>query len=207
MSTTVYLLRHGKTIGDNERRYKGHTDVPLSDDGIRQAARSAQYIKRYATRGIQRIYCSDLSRTIESAEMIGKPFDLTPVKVEGLRERHFGRWEGMTFDEVSQNYPQEFDQWAKNPLAFSPIDGESTLDVSARVMPVFYDIIAKHRDESIVVVAHGGVNRVILATLIGVPLENLFRIEQDFNCINIIEFHADLPVVKALNYVAEFNCP
>ncbi|MBF0608296.1 MAG: histidine phosphatase family protein [Candidatus Magnetobacterium sp. LHC-1] len=214
MTTTVYLLRHGKTIGDNERRYKGHTDVPLSDEGIKQAARSARYIKKrecpaaikgHASTGIQGLYCSDLSRTIESAEMIGKPFNLSPIKVEGLRERHFGRWEGMTFDEVSQTYPQEFDLWAKNPLAFSPIDGESTLDVSARVMPVFYDIIAGHKNEAIVIVAHGGVNRVILATLLGVPLENLFRIEQDFNCINIIEFHEDLPVVKALNYVAEFN--
>ncbi|MBF0338501.1 MAG: histidine phosphatase family protein [Nitrospirae bacterium] len=207
MTTTVYLLRHGRTIGDNERRYKGHTDVPLSQEGISQAARSARYIKKHAATGIQCLYCSDLSRTIESAEMIGKPFNLRPITVEGLRERHFGRWEGMTFDEVSQTYPQAFELWAKNPLAFSPIDGESTLDVSARVMPVLYDIIEGHKNEAIVIVAHGGVNRVILATLLGVPLENLFRIEQDFNCINIIEFHEDLPVVKALNYVAEFNCP
>ncbi|MBF0591666.1 MAG: histidine phosphatase family protein [Nitrospirae bacterium] len=203
MPTTVYLLRHGRTIGDNERRYKGHTDVPLSDAGIKQAARSAQYIKRHAVEGIKHLYCSDLSRAIHSAEMVGRPFDLKPITVEGLRERHFGRWEGMTFEEVTQCYPQEFDQWAKNPLAFSPVDGESTLDVSARTMPVFYDILGRHTNEAIAIVAHGGVNRVILANLLGVPLENLFRIEQDFNCINIIEFHADLPVIKALNYIAE----
>ncbi|MBF0342904.1 MAG: histidine phosphatase family protein [Nitrospirae bacterium] len=203
MFTTLYLLRHGRTIGDNERRYKGHTDVPLSDEGIKEAARSAQYIKKHAAKGLKHVYCSDLSRAIKSAEMIGRPFDLTPITVEGLRERSFGKWEGMTFDEVMQGYPQEFGQWATNPLQFSPVDGENTLDVCSRTMPVFYDILNKHKNESIAIVAHGGVNRVILATVLGIPLENLFRIEQDFNCINIIEFYDDLPVVKALNYTCE----
>ncbi|MBF0555445.1 MAG: histidine phosphatase family protein [Nitrospirae bacterium] len=192
------------TVNAQERRYKGHIDVPLSDEGIRQAKRLAEFIRNLDAP--IRIFCSDLSRAVKTAETIGQPFGITPVPLKGLRERHFGAWEGMTFDEIKAAYPKEFTSWARDPMSFSPVGGESTMDVSLRVLPVFYDLIKDRGDETIAVVAHGGVNRVILCDILGIPLTHIFRVEQDFICLNIIDFYDGVPVVKLLNYIPEL-CP
>jgi alpha-ribazole phosphatase/probable phosphoglycerate mutase len=217
--TRVYLLRHGKTVGGHERRYKGRLDVPLSDEGVRQIEKAAAFIQRHTGRtsappGLQNgrgsensaveiVYCSKLLRAIKSAETLSRPLGLVPVSIERLGERDFGRWEGMTFDEIGAAYPGEFDAWAKDPLRFSPVGGESTQAVFDRVMPVFTELVEKHKDRTLAVVAHGGVNRVILCGVLGIPLENVFRIEQDFAAVNVIEFYEDYPVIRLLNHVEE----
>ncbi len=203
MATKVYLIRHGETEGADARRYKGHIDVPLSENGIEQVRRLSEYISTGAGARravpLQAIYCSGLSRAQKSAEIIAEPFGLKPVVVEDLKERSFGVWEGMSFDEIKEQYPDAFTAWAENPLKFSPMEGESTLDVKDRALRVFNEITEKHNGDSIAIVAHGGINRVILCELLGIPLENIFRIEQDFSALNVIELW-DYPVIKQLNF-------
>jgi broad specificity phosphatase PhoE len=126
---------------------------------------------------------------------------VAPEIVPGLRERSFGLWEGMSFDEIRQRYPSEFAAWADNPLKFSPMGGESTLEVRQRVLGALEQIIERHPEGSVALVAHGGVNRVIMCHFLNLPLENMFRIEQDFGAVNIIELHEGYPVVKLLNGV------
>jgi len=116
-----------------------------------------------------------------------------------LRERNFGLWEGMSFDEIREKYPLEFDAWADNPLEFSPMEGESTLAMRDRVIQAMKEIMGNHNKENIAIVAHGGVNRIILCHLLGIPLGNIFRIEQDYGALNIIEFWDKGPVIKLLN--------
>ncbi len=145
------------------------------------------------------IYCSDLQRAVRSAEIIAEPYDLTPIRIPALRERNFGIWEGMSFTEIKERYPVEFEAWAGNPLKYSPVGGENTIEVNDRVVAALEDITGRHVGENISVVAHGGVNRIILCHVMGVPLENIFRIEQDYGAINIIEFWDKYPVVKLLN--------
>ncbi|MBF0516231.1 MAG: histidine phosphatase family protein [Nitrospirae bacterium] len=207
MPTRVYLIRHGQTVDAHERRYKGHIDVPLSQEGIRQAQRMSMFLKSLDARTglppLHCIYCSDLSRAVKTAEAVAQPFGITPVVHSGLRERHFGKWEGMTFDEIKAAYPDEFKNWAADPLNFSPVGGESTMDVSLRLMPVFYGIVNSHKNETIALVAHGGVNRVALCHILGIPLSHIFRVEQDFIALNIIEFYDGVPVVKLMNFVPE----
>jgi len=198
MNTTVYLIRHGETEDSNSRRYKGHIDVPLSENGIEQIKRAADYLVKNSK--IHKVYCSDLSRAKKSAEIIAAPFGLTPVVNVGLKERNFGAWEGMTFDEIKEKWPDAFDSWAANPVEFSPMEGESTLEVKERAMKTFKEIVSKHNGDNIVMAAHGGINRVILCELLGIPLENIFRVEQDFAALNVIELW-DYPVVKKFNYV------
>jgi len=209
MVKSLYLIRHGETEGSHERRYKGSLDVPLSELGVRQARATGAYMKQ---RGYcpDIVYCSPLSRAIKSAEMAGEHFGLKPVVVEGLRERDFGAWEGMSFDEIAERWPEAFSSWAHNPLRFSPMDGESTLEVRDRVMPVVEGLLHSSHAEHIAIVAHGGVNRVMLCHYAGVPLENIFRIDQGFACINVIRFHepvADgappLPVLELMNLTPE----
>jgi alpha-ribazole phosphatase/probable phosphoglycerate mutase len=204
MATTVYLIRHGETVDADSRRYKGHIDVPLSDNGIKQLERLAEYLvqnkeQRAKSKDLKKVYCSGLSRALKSAEIIGKAFGLKPVIIEDLKERSFGIWEGMTFDEIREKWPDTFNAWAENPLKFSPMEGESTLEVRDRAMRAFNEIISNHKDEEIAVVSHGGITRVILCEMLGMPLENIFRIEQDFAALNIIELW-DYPVVKKINF-------
>lgn len=213
MITQVYLIRHGETEDGDTRRYKGHTEVPLSVNGIKQIKRLANYLHHNSEQRAQKpvpgvvqgntdvtvIYTSDLCRAVKSAEIIAEPYGLKPIIVEGLRERNFGVWEGMTFDEIKERWPDAFKAWADNPLKFSPMEGESTIEVRDRALKTFNDIVERHKGEMIAIVAHGGINRVILCEMLGMPLENIFRIEQGFGALNVIELW-DHPVVKQLNY-------
>ncbi|MBI5188063.1 MAG: histidine phosphatase family protein [Nitrospirae bacterium] len=216
MVTTLYLIRHGEAEGVKERRYKGTIDVQLSEKGVKQMGRVSAFISaevqkcrsaeatseppNLRTSALSAVYCSDLSRAIKSAEIIAEPQSLKPIVVPSLRERNFGLWEGMSFDEIKGKYPEEFDAWANNPLRYSPIGGESTLEVRDRVIAAL-DRILDENYICIVIVAHGGVNRIILCHILGMPLENIFRIEQDYGALNIIEFWDKYPVVKLINYV------
>jgi alpha-ribazole phosphatase len=218
MGTTIYLIRHGEVEDADPRRYNGHTDIPLSGKGAEQIKRIAAFLseeaqnpRRFAlrdkskTRGpgrksaIGAVYCSGLDRAKKSAAIIAEPFGLKPVSLDGLKERSFGEWEGMTFDEISEKWPDAFNAWAADPLKFSPMGGESTAATRDRVMPVFNKIVNDHNGEKIAIVSHGGVIRIILCEMLGVPLENIFRIEQDFGALNVIEMW-DYPVVKKVNY-------
>jgi alpha-ribazole phosphatase/probable phosphoglycerate mutase len=199
--TKIFLIRHGETVDANSRRYKGHIDIDLSDNGIAQVKRLSDHVGARHAVPLRAVYCSDLSRAIKSAEIIAEPFSLKPVINVGLKERNFGVWEGMSFDEIKEKWPDAFDSWAANPVEFSPMQGESTLEVKERAMKTFNEIVSKHAGENIALVAHGGINRVILCELLGIPLENIFRIEQDFAALNVIELW-DYPVVKQINFVA-----
>lgn len=231
MVTTLYLVRHGETEGSEVKRYKGSIDVPLSEKGIEQVRTASAFISaevqkngsakvnsnlpNFQASGLTAVYCSPLSRAIKSAEIIAEPFELSPVVMTDLRERSFGIWEGMSFIEIKEKYPEEFEAWANNPLKYSPVGGESTIEVRDRVIKAL-DIILNSAEErkcrsaeitselpdfrsNIAIVAHGGVNRIILCHIMGIPLENIFRIEQDNAAVNIIEFWERYPVVKALN--------
>ncbi len=216
MVTTLYLIRHGATEGSETKRYKGSIDVPMSEKGIEQIKGTSVFIQNMiqdkknhescivhsASSKLSAVYCSPLSRALKSAEIITEPFGLKPIVIEDLRERSFGIWEGMTFTEIKEKYPQEFEAWAGNPLRYSPVDGESTVEVRERAVKAVDSLLSNHNSEHIAIVAHGGVNRIILCHIMGIPLENIFRIEQDFAAVNIIEFWEKYPVVKLLNGVA-----
>lgn len=198
MVETLYIIRHGATEGSDEPRYKGSTDVPISKNGEAQVSETARFMKLMGL-APDAVYSSTLSRAMRSAEIIGSEFGLGPVGVEGLKERDFGLWEGMSFEEIHEKFPDAFSAWARDPLRHSPLEGESTIDVRDRVMPALDGLLHSHEGGAVAVVAHGGVNRVMLAELMGLPLEHIFRIEQDHACLNIVRFHDGLPVVELIN--------
>lgn len=179
-------------------------DIHRSSDTTAEArsgesSESNPEIESFQASRLQAVYTSNLSRAVRSAEIIAGPYGLKPVETPDLRERSFGIWEGMTFSEIKEKYPEEFEAWANNPLRYSPIKGESTLGVKDRIIPSLTKILDNHKGENIAVVAHGGVNRIILCHFLGIPLENIFRIEQDYAAVNIIELWEKYPVVKLIN--------
>jgi len=202
MVGALYLIRHGQTEGDGQRRYKGSLDVPLSAEGEREIEMAARFVKRSLGEGgrtLGAVYTSDLIRARRSAEILAAGFGLKPAVVRELRERHFGKWEGLTFEEIEERWPDAFRAWASDPLNHSPLGGESTMEVSGRVNRALDEILDSHDGGAVAVVAHGGVNRVALCRFMGVPLENIFRIEQDHGAVSIVEFYDGCPVVKLLN--------
>jgi alpha-ribazole phosphatase len=197
LKTRIFLIRHGEVEGDGTRRYNGHADVPLSKRGV---AQYHQLKERLANKGISACYTSDLSRCVVGAEIIGSHLGLKPVRERNLRELDIGIWEGKSWAELQAIYPQEWQARLDDIVNYRVPQGESLTDLHNRIIPVIKDIVGRHRGEDLLVVAHGGANRVILLNVIGAPLAALFSIEQDYCCLNIIDYYADgRSVVKLLN--------
>ncbi|MBI5469505.1 MAG: histidine phosphatase family protein [Deltaproteobacteria bacterium] len=196
-ATRVYLIRHGQVVNHHEYRYNGHSDVDITPTGVLQMNRLADFL---STHPIEAMYSSDLQRAVKGARIISKDLGIEPVKVHALRELHLGRWEGLTREEASERFPEEAGFRFKDLATGKVKGGESLLDLRERVLPALKEIIERHRGKKLCIVAHGGVNRVILAEAMGLPIENFFRIEQDYGCLNIIDYFDDgAEVVKLLN--------
>jgi alpha-ribazole phosphatase/probable phosphoglycerate mutase len=195
--TRIYLVRHGQVAGYDEKRYNGQGDVPLTPEGHAQYGLLQLRLK---SKDLKAVYSSDLSRCAEGARMLAVPHELDPVLREELRELHIGDWEGRTWKELQAIYPEEWQARLDDIVHYRVPGGETLLEMAERVRGAIGEIVAAHPGEDVLVVGHGGVNRTILLGAIGAPLERLFHIEQDFGCLNIIDYYPDgIAVVKLLN--------
>ena len=195
--TRLHLLRHGQVEGFENKRYNGQGDILLTDLGRQQSAALAG---RFQQQQLTGVYSSDLSRCRFAAEQIASLQEQQPQYRRELRELHIGEGEGETWQKIQRDDPDLWQARLDDIVNVAPPAGESLLQMAQRVRPVIKQIISAHEGEEIVIVAHGGVNRVILLDAIGAPLERLFHIEQDYGCHNIIDFYPDgIAVVKKLN--------
>ncbi len=195
--TRIYLVRHGQVEGFQEKRYNGQGDVLLTDLGVQQYAQLQQ---RLADTPAVAVYSSDLTRCTIGAKMLAEPHGLTPRSTADLRELHIGDWQGQTWQELQAQYPDQWQARLDDIVHYQVPGGESLLDMATRVRAALARILAAHAGEELVVVGHGGVNRVILLDAIGAPLDRLFHIEQNYGCLNIIDYYPDgIGVVKLLN--------
>ena len=169
-----------------EDRFSGGTDIDLSEEGRWQASCLA---KRLADDNIAAFYCSPMRRTIETASIISKSFQLTPEPRDGLREIHHGRWETMKRADVEQQFPEEYAAWQEDPFTFAPQGGESGLMVMARALPVIREIVVKHSGHTVAVVSHKATIRLILSSLLGFDARGYRdRLDQSPACLNILDF-------------------
>jgi probable phosphoglycerate mutase len=179
----VYLFRHGQIELSNEARVIGQTNVPLDDTGRSQArwwSATLEWLE------LQRIYCSDLARSRETAEILAGTGSVPIVPLPELREIDLGLWDGLTRGEVKASFPGEWEERGRDIANYRPDRGESFADLAARVVPALEAVTAS-TDGPIAVVGHAGVNRVILCHILGMPLDHLFRLAQDYCALNIIE--------------------
>lgn len=196
-ATRLYIIRHGQVVNHNEYRYNGHFDIDITPTGVEQMRRVSEFLSRQPIRAV---YSSDLQRAVKGARIIGKSLGIEPVMVHDLRELKLGRWEGLTREEAIARYPEESDFSFKDLATSKVKEGESLVELKARVVPALSELLERHRHESVCIVAHGGVNRVVLSEAMGLPLDRFFSIEQDYGCLNIIDYLDDgLKVVKLLN--------
>lgn len=186
MTTRLYLIRHGATELSLEDRFSGGTDIELSPQGRWQAE---QLARRLADDRITAFYCSPMHRTVETASIIARPFQLTPILRPGLREIHHGRWETLQRAEVEALFPEEYAAWQEDPFTFAPQGGESGLSVMARALPVIREIVNNHNGENVAVVSHKATIRLIISSLLGFDARGYRdRLDQSPACLNILDF-------------------
>jgi len=145
------------------------------------------------------VYSSPLSRALDTASAIAAPHRLRVVTVDALKEINLGDWEGLTIGEVAVRYPDRLAARRRDPLRVAPQGGETIADVRARVLPAVREIVAAHPEDTVAVVAHGAVNKAILLSVLGSPLESYGRMAQDNAAINVLEWSAGTPRVVAFN--------
>lgn len=205
-TTRLYFVRHGATQMTAEDRFAGSGTGPtLSDEGRRQVERLAA---RIGDDGITTVYCSPLSRTVETAEILARPYGLTPVRRDGLSEISHGRWEGLTRGEVEERYAGEYAAWEEDPFIFAPQDGESGLAVLARALPVVREIVVAHPGECVLVVSHKATLRLVLSSLVGIDARGYRdRLDQSPACLNVVDFkdpvHARLMLFNDTSHYAD----
>ena len=153
-STRVIVVRHGQTAWNAATRIQGQLDIPLDETGRWQAQRLAQALARES---LDAVYSSDLGRAAQTAQAVATAAGLHLVTDRGLRERHFGAFEGLTYDEIAARWPDESRRWRQREVDFAPGDGESLRDFYVRSVGCAERIAAGHPGQTILLVAHGGV--------------------------------------------------
>jgi len=198
----ILLFRHGETANSKEVCFNGHYDVGLSKRGQKQFQNWADILKQEK---LAAIYSSDLQRTRNSAQFIGDVHGLDSVACPELRELSFGTWEGMGVSDVEAKYPGQMKERMASVAAFQADGGETYPQLQARVIPKFEEIVARHSNDQIVMVCHGGVNRVILSHLLGIPIDKIFRIHQDYAALNIIQYYDKEPIIEYIGNAQLFS--
>ena len=193
----LYLMRHGQVKGHDEKRIYGHDDVELTEEGIGQSHRLGERLKG---EGIAAIYSSDLRRSLEGARIIGRYLNISPAPPrQELREKGFGVFEGLKLTEITERFAVELDEMMKGWISYCPPGAESLKELEQRVMQALGGILEMHAGERVALVGHGGVNRIILLHALGLELDNFFCFEQDYGCLNILDYYPQGAVVRLVN--------
>jgi len=141
-----------------------------------------------AGQSLAAVYSSPLKRALTTAQMIAVPHGLEVSAIAELVELDFGDWDGLTYHEIAEIAPQQFNRWLADPAQVRPPNGETLLEMSQRVMEAINGIIAAHLGETVVVVTHGGPARVIVCHVLGIPLSEQWRIRQDLAAVSWLDF-------------------
>lgn len=178
---TIYLVRHGHVqMPDEQTRYLGQTNVPLSEQGIRQAQWLQQY---FASKSVAAVYHSPLQRCKATAEILADK-KMPCIEVTDLREIHMGQWELLPMHHVKEQQPEAYRQRGAEIDTFCPPQGESFVQCQKRSVAAVQQITAQQKPgTAIVIVAHAGVNRCLISWMQNQPLKELLTIPQPYACI------------------------
>ncbi len=170
--TRIILMRHTKTVYTHEDRFVGVTDLPLSQEGVEQAREIG---RKLAEEGIDRIYCSDLSRAVRTAEEIGNVVGVRPERIKELREMNFGVLDGMLKSEVMEKHRDIYQARGKDMWNFRIPGGESYRDAAERVERAIRKIAKENEGKTLLFVIHASVIKALLRSMVGWSMERIKR--------------------------------
>jgi probable phosphoglycerate mutase len=187
--TTTVLLRHGETPHTAEKRFSGAggTDPELSEAGVRQAAAVADRLA--ATGGVDVILASPMRRTRQTADAVAAALGAKVREVDAFKECAFGEWEGLTFDQVGEGWPEALAAWMGDPTAVPP-GGESFTDVRRRVLRARDQLLVRYPRQTVLVVTHVTPTKVLVADAVDAPLSALYRMELSPATLTEVQWYA-----------------
>ena len=194
--TSIYLVRHGQTAWNKEEIFRGRTDVPLDETGLKQAEFVGQYFKGIE---IHAIYSSALSRAWETAQKIAQFHNLKVQPLQGILDMSFGNWEGRPHQEIRENDSKTYRQWVETPHLVRLPGGESLDDVRVRAMAAIEEVIRSHSGKTLVLVTHRVVNKVLICGILGLDNSHFWQISQDTTAINLIQHRNGKYILSLMN--------
>ncbi|MDI3299109.1 MAG: histidine phosphatase family protein [Bacillota bacterium] len=192
----LLLVRHGETLFNQSGRYQGHTDVPLSEQGRRQAEALAG---RLAPVPVAAVWSSDLSRALETARVLARPHGLEVRVDRDLREMSFGAWEGLTREEIQARYADDWRLYVEDATRHAPTGGETLAQLEARAVGALRRALAaleepeaeEGRRGALLLVSHGGTIKVIASYLMGWNLHQRYRLVLDNTSLSVLDLQPD----------------
>ena len=195
-SLRLVLIRHGEPEQEIQGKCYGSLDIGLSEKGRSRVHAKLSSVQNFSAAAL---YASPLKRAIETAAIAGTCLGLQATINPELREINFGSFEGLAYSEIEQRYPREFKLWMEHPTDAKFPGGESFTEMKVRVLKFMEFLLSTHHQETVVIVSHGGPNRVILGEALGIPDQMVFRIDQAYAAINVIDHVERHPIVRLLN--------
>lgn len=195
--TRFWLIRHGEPAEEARHRCYGSLDVGLSEKGRAQMAQVAEYLK---AEPVAAIYASPRSRALESARILAAVQSCPIAVVADLREIDFGDFEGLAYEEIEVRYPDLHQQWMETPTEVRFPNGEIFSEMRDRVLRAYEAIQRERQGQTVAIVSHGGVNRILMAWVLQMPDNCIFRLAQDFAAINLLTLVDGLPSAQLVNH-------
>jgi len=194
--TSIYLVRHGQTAWNKEEIFRGRSDIPLNETGLKEAELAGEYLKK---KEIHAIYSSPLSRAMQTAQKIGRFHNLEVRPLNGMIDMSFGEWEGKSLKEVQETDQERYQLWREEPHRVKLPGGESLKAVRIRSMAALEEVIRNHLEKTLVLVSHRVINKVLICGILGIDNSHFWQIGQDTTAINLIQFRKGKYVLSLLN--------
>jgi probable phosphoglycerate mutase len=194
--TSIYLVRHGQTAWNKEEIFRGRTDVPLDETGLKQAELVGQYFKGMKVHGI---FSSPLSRAWQTAEKVAELHSLKVQPLQGILDMSFGNWEGRPHQEIRESDSKTYRQWVETPHLVRLPGGEGLDDVRVRAMAAIEEVIRNHPGKTLILVTHRVVNKVLICGILGLDNSHFWQITQDTTAINLIQYRNGKYILSLMN--------
>ncbi|MCL5069486.1 MAG: alpha-ribazole phosphatase [Actinobacteria bacterium] len=203
MGVKLFLIRHGQTEWNSQGRYQGAQDTILTETGIKQAKLAKKYLSRV---NFTNFYSSPMKRALQTANIITEGLNIKINIRESLKELNFGKWEGMTFEDINTSYKRDYQNWLSDPYNNSPPGGESFKVLLERAGNEINKIVDENAEGSNVgVVTHGGVIIALLINWLQIPSQCWRSLIQRQGAINVVVIDKKFPYISQINYTGHLK--
>lgn len=192
----LILVRHALTVDNQKSRLSGHIDSSISEEGKEQIDKLTNYLKDF---DIDKIYTTTSSRTKSTVKKLSELKSIEIIERESLKEISFGNFEGLTFDEIKDKYPKEFQDMIEKGYEYKYPNGESLIDSYNRVCIELDNIISNNDNRTILICSHGGTIRNIITYLISNSYKYHWNFKIDNGSVTILEVQDGFTVITAMN--------